>query len=78
MKTPKRSKRPSAVKSVQKRKASKRARTYDDLDIGHEQVTSNECWNPEDVRKPPERVYGDLQLGEEQVTSNECYDVKEE
>ena len=50
---------------------------YEDLDIGDEQVTSNECWEPDEPESMPERVYKDLRLGEEQVTSNECYDVEE-
>jgi hypothetical protein len=50
---------------------------YEDLDIGNEQVTSNECWAPDESENMAERVYKDLRLGEEQVTSNECYDVEE-
>jgi hypothetical protein len=50
---------------------------YEDLEIGDEQVTSNECWAPDDPENIGERVYKDLCLGEEQVTSNECYDVEE-
>ena len=50
---------------------------YEDLDLGDEQVTSNECWAPEEPEDVPDRVYKDLRLGTEQVTSNECYDVGE-
>jgi len=47
-----------------------------DLDIGDEQVTSNECWDVEDLEIEPDRVLSGSKLGEEQVTSNECYDVE--
>lgn len=57
-----------------KRKKQKR---YDELDIGDEQVTSNECWEPDDNEEVKEKVYPDLNLEEEQVTSNECYDVED-
>lgn len=50
---------------------------YEDIDIGDEQVTSNECWASEEIEEAPVRVYDDLHLGPEQVTSNECYDVEE-
>ena len=29
-------------------------RVYEDLDIGEEQVTSNECYDPEDEEEPEE------------------------
>ena len=51
---------------------------YDDLDIGEEQVSSNECWQVDDADESETLVHGDLDLGEEQVTSNECYDPEEE
>lgn len=61
---------------------------YADLEIGEEQVSSNECCTPEDEIVEPvipvvtdigkEIVcYCDLDIGEEQVTSNECFDVDE-
>lgn len=53
-------------------------RVYDELDIGEEQVTSNECWEVDDAVEPEAPIHKDLDLGEEQVTSNECYDVEEE
>lgn len=56
----------------------RRAEVYPDLDIGEEQVTSNECWAPEEIETSIDPVYPPLNLGEEQVTSNECYDVEEE
>lgn len=77
MKTPKRSKRSASVKSASRKRTPRRNRTYEDLDIGDEQVTSNECWDLDEPERVAYRVYRDLQLGEEQVTSNECYDVKE-
>lgn len=58
---------------------SQRDEVYPDLDIGEEQVTSNECWAPEEMEtSPTDPVYPPLSLGEEQVTSNECYNVDEE
>lgn len=59
-------------------KTRKKRKTYDDLDIGDEQVTSNECWDPDEEEEVTEQVYPDLDLDEEQVTSNECYDVEGE
>ena len=53
-------------------------RVYEELDIGEEQVSSNECWELNDADEPEAPVYEDLDLGEEQVTSNECYDSDEE
>jgi hypothetical protein len=53
-------------------------RVYEELDIGEEQVSSNECWVVDDANEPEAPVYEDLALGEEQVTSNECYDTGEE
>lgn len=50
---------------------------YEDLDIGDEQVTSNECWTPDASESMPTRIYRDLNLGGEQVTSNECYNVED-
>jgi hypothetical protein len=50
---------------------------YEDLDIGDEQVTSNECWAPDESDSVPNRAYRDLNLDQEQVTSNECYDVED-
>jgi hypothetical protein len=55
----------------------KKQRTFDDLDLGDEQVTSNECWDPDVEEEVTEGVYPDLDLDEEQVTSNECYDVED-
>lgn len=52
--------------------------TYEELDIGEEQVSSNECWDDDDAGEIDAPVYEDLYLGEEQVTSNECFDVEEE
>jgi hypothetical protein len=59
---------------------------YNDLDIGEEQVSSNECWDVDedasrdaiDYREPESPIHENLDLGEEQVTSNECYDVEDE
>ena len=51
---------------------------FEELDIGGEQVSSNECWNDDEAGEIDAPVYGDLNLGEEQVTSNECFDVEEE
>ena len=51
---------------------------YEELDIGEEQVSSNECWDVDEVDEIDPPVYSDLNLGEEQVTSNECFDVEEE
>jgi hypothetical protein len=53
-------------------------RVYEELDIGEEQVSSNECWEVDDATELQAPVYGDLDLGQEQVTSNECYDPEEE
>jgi hypothetical protein len=50
---------------------------YEDLDLDGEQVTSNECWTPDEENSVPDRIYRDLALGAEQVTSNECYDVED-
>ena len=50
---------------------------YEDLDIGNEQVTSNECWAPDESDSVSDQTYRDLHLGQEQVTSNECYDVED-
>lgn len=55
-----------------------REEIYEELDIGEEQVSSNECWNVDDADQIEAPVYADLYLGEEQVTSNECFDVEEE
>lgn len=51
---------------------------YEDFDLGDEQVTSNECWEVDELDDASENVYPDLNLDEEQVTSNECYDVEDE
>lgn len=51
---------------------------YEELDIGEEQVSSNECWDDDDASEIDAPVYPDLNLGDEQVSSNECYDVDEE
>ncbi|MCA1576778.1 MAG: hypothetical protein LC794_05365 [Acidobacteria bacterium] len=59
---------------------------YNELDIGQEQVSSNECWDADDEASPdaidysePESlIHANLDLGEEQVTSNECFDVEDE
>ena len=61
-------------------------KVYKDLDIGEEQVSSNECWDVDDdaspdaidYSEPQSPIHANLDLGEEQVTSNECYDVEEE
>ena len=53
-------------------------RVYEELDIGEEQVSSNECWEVDDVDEIQAAVHEDLDLGQEQVTSNECYDPEEE
>lgn len=59
---------------------------YEELDIGNEQVSSNECWDVDNDAgleaihagsEPEAAIHEDLDLGEEQVTSNECYDVEE-
>lgn len=55
-----------------------RQEIYEELDIGEEQVSSNECWNADDAEEIDAPVYADLYLGEEQVTSNECFDDDEE
>ena len=51
---------------------------HEELDIGEEQVSSNECWDDDEAGEIDAPVYPDLDLGEEQVTSNECFDVEEE
>ena len=51
---------------------------YEELDIGEEQVSSNECWDDDESGDIDAPVYADLNLGDEQVTSNECYDDEEE
>ena len=59
---------------------------YRELDIGDEQVSSNECYDVDEDAgleavgsgEPEAPVHEDLDLGDEQVTSNECYDVEEE
>jgi hypothetical protein len=59
---------------------------HEDLDIGEEQVSSNECWDAVedaelialDYTEPESPIHADLDLGDEQVTSNECYEVEEE
>jgi hypothetical protein len=51
---------------------------YEELEIGEEQVSSNECWDVDELDEIDAPVYPDLNLGEEQVTSNECFDVEEE
>ena len=61
-------------------------RVYEDLDIGTEQVSSNECWDVDEeadlesikYAEPESPIHADLDLGNEQVTSNECYDVEED
>ena len=53
-------------------------RIYEELDIGEEQVSSNECWDDDERGEIEAPVYPDLNLGEEQVTSNECFDDDEE
>lgn len=52
-----------------------REEIHEELDIGEEQVSSNECWDDEELDAP---VYDDLDLGEEQVASNECFDDEDE
>jgi hypothetical protein len=52
--------------------------TYEEVDIGEEQVSSNECWDVDEAGEVYTPVFADLNLGEEQVTSNECFDVEEE
>jgi hypothetical protein len=63
------------------------ARVYEELDIGEEQVSSNECWDVDgdaELEAPGEYdelvapIHADLDLGNEQVSSNECYDVEDE
>ena len=62
------------------------ARVYNELDIGEEQVSSNECWDVDDdaaleavdYGEPVAPIHADLDLGDEQVTSNECYDVEDD
>ena len=59
---------------------------YKELDIGEEQVSSNECWDVDEdagleamgYGEPEAPIHADLDLGDEQVSSNECYDVDEE
>ena len=51
---------------------------HEELEIGEEQVSSNECWNVDEADEIDAPVYPDLYLGEEQVTSNECFDAEEE
>jgi hypothetical protein len=51
---------------------------HEELEIGEEQVSSNECWNVDEAGEIDAPVYPDLDLGEEQVTSNECFDAEEE
>lgn len=61
-------------------------RVHEDLDIGAEQVSSNECWDADEdtedstlaYGEPESPIHADLDLGAEQVSSNECYDVEEE
>ncbi|HEU4796195.1 MAG TPA: hypothetical protein VFT02_11225 [Pyrinomonadaceae bacterium] len=55
-----------------------REEVYEELDIGEEQVSSNECWDVDDADEIDAPVYADLAIGEEQVTSNECFDDEEE
>ena len=55
-----------------------REEVYEELDIGEEQVSSNECWDVDDAHEIDAPVYADLAIGEEQVTSNECFDDEEE
>ena len=63
-----------------------REAVYNELDIGDEQVSSNECWDVDEDASPEaidyseveSPIHANLDLGEEQVTSNECYDVEEE
>ena len=51
---------------------------YEELDIGEEQVSSNECWDEDYADEIEAPIYADLDLGEEQVASNECFDDEEE
>ena len=51
---------------------------HEELKIGEEQVSSNECWEADEADEIDAPVYPDLYLGEEQVTSNECFDAEEE
>lgn len=59
---------------------------YNELDIGDEQVSSNECWDVDedaspyaiDDSEPESPIHANLDLGDEQVTSNECYDIEDE
>ena len=59
---------------------------YEELNIGEEQVSSNECYDVDEDAgletigdaEPDTPIHADLDLGDEQVTSNECYDVEDE
>jgi hypothetical protein len=55
-----------------------REEIHEELDIGEEQVSSNECWDDDEAAEIDAPVYDDLDLGEEQVASNECFDEDEE
>lgn len=51
---------------------------HEDLKIGNEQVTSNECWMiVEDFESSENQIFDDLVIGNEQICSNECYEEEE-
>ena len=48
---------------------------YKDLNIGNEQVTSNECWVIDEEYKSGEKeLFDEFDIGNEQVSSNECFE----
>ena len=51
---------------------------FEELDIGEEQVSSNECWDDDEAGEIDSPVYDDDDLGDEQVASNDCYNDEEE
>ena len=51
---------------------------FEELDIGEEQVSSNECWDYDEAGELDSPVYDDDDLGDEQVASNDCYNDDEE
>ena len=42
-----------------------REEVYEELDIGEEQVSSNECWDVDDADEIDAPVYADLAIGED-------------
>ena len=69
--SPKRNGRKAATAKA--RKVRPEFRSYADLNIGEEQVCSNECWAPSDETVTALRLYSVPAIGDERVTSNECY-----